>query len=193
MCSVALANPWPQLLRIIRRVISLPRSELQRNKNIVTFRKPTLALIRCHQGLITNPKVHQNDITWLNSLKTRYLHIHHHAEYLKVIALLVSEVRCQCFGMSQSLVINIMISISTKFNISNIKKYLVLTSDRYFPSCWSLQLHWNCSSCFCSHYELTQKEDILYVPSYLPAQHFFCLPREDRVAAYSTSYCCVQK
>lgn len=83
-------------------VISLLWSELQRSKNIVRFREPELALIRCHQGLIINPKDHQIDTTWLNPLKIRYLHINHQVEYLQVIAFLVSEVRCQCFGISHS-------------------------------------------------------------------------------------------
>lgn len=83
-----------------------------------------LALIRCHQGLIINPKDHQIDTTWFNSLKIGYLHINHQAEYLKVIAFLVSEVRCQHFGMSHSLVISIMISISTKVALARLKKIL---------------------------------------------------------------------
>lgn len=83
-------------------VISLLWSQLQRSKNILRFREPELALIRCHQGLIVNPKDHQIDTTWFNPLKIRYLHINHQVEYLQVIAFLVSEVRCQCFGMSHS-------------------------------------------------------------------------------------------
>lgn len=82
------------------------------------------ALIRCHQGLIINPEDHQIDTTWFNSLKIRYLHINHQAEYLKVIAFLVSEVRCQRFGTSCCLVINIMISISTKAVLARLKKIL---------------------------------------------------------------------
>lgn len=83
-----------------------------------------LVLIRCHQCLIINPKDHQIDTTWFNSLKIRYLHINHQDEYLKVIAFLLSEVRCQRFGMLHSLVINIMISISTKVALARLKKIL---------------------------------------------------------------------
>lgn len=83
-----------------------------------------LALIRYHQGLIINPKDHQIDTTWFNSLKIRYLHINHQAAYWKVIAFLVSVVRCQHFGLSYSLVINIMISVSTKAALARLKKIL---------------------------------------------------------------------
>lgn len=83
-----------------------------------------LALIRCHQGLIINPKDHQIDTTWFNSLKIRYLHINHQAEYLKVIAFLASEVRYQRFGMSHSFAIYIMISISTKVALARLKNIL---------------------------------------------------------------------
>lgn len=81
-------------------VISLLWSELQRSKDTVRFREPVLALIRCRQALIINPKDHQIDTTRFNPLKIRYLHINHQVECLQVVAFLVSEVRCQCFGMS---------------------------------------------------------------------------------------------
>jgi len=98
-----------------------------------------LALIRCHQGLIINPKDYRIDTTWFNSLKIRYLCINHQAEDLKVIAFLVSEVRSQHFEMSHSNKYND--QHQHKNSISQIKKDFVLTSNRIFSSCWGLQLH----------------------------------------------------